>query len=116
MEQLLGLVLISFAVTSLVMVPFIDMLYALRRKYKKISHNALSSDTPIHNQLLKGKDIDTPVGGGIPIILVVVLLSAVITFYTNYTFTKDFSELVFTILSFGLIGFLDDGAKHKTYQ
>ncbi len=111
MEQLLGLVLISFAVTSLVMVPFIDLLYALRRKYKKISHNALSVDTPIHNHLLKGKDIDTPVGGGIPIILVVVLLSAIITFYTNYTFTKDFSVLVFTILSFGLIGFLDDGRK-----
>jgi phospho-N-acetylmuramoyl-pentapeptide-transferase len=111
MEQLLGLVLIAFAVTSLVMVPFIDVLYFLRRKYKKISHNALSSNTPIHNQLLKGKDIDTPVGGGIPVILVLVLLSTIITYFTNYRFTNDFFVLIFTILSFGLIGFLDDFRK-----
>jgi phospho-N-acetylmuramoyl-pentapeptide-transferase len=111
MEQLLGLVLISFAVTSLVMVPFIDLLYFLRRKYKTFSHNALTSDTPIHHQLLKGKDIDTPVGGGIPIILVLVLLSTVVTYFTHYSFTNDFFVLIVTLITFGFIGFLDDGRK-----
>lgn len=97
--------------TALVMVPFIDLLYFLRRKYKTFSHNALTSDTPIHHQLLKGKDIDTPVGGGIPIILVLVLLSTVVTYFTHYSFTNDFFVLIVTLLTFGFIGFLDDGRK-----
>ncbi len=108
MTELLGLILISFILTCLVIVPFINLLYFLKRKYKKISHNALTADTPIHHQLLKGKDIDTPVGGGIPIILVVIILSSVITFFPEYQFTKDFAILIFTLIAFGLIGFLDD--------
>ncbi len=35
MTQLLGLVLLSFAVTSIFMVPFIDLLFYLKRRFEK---------------------------------------------------------------------------------
>lgn len=117
MVQLLGLVLISFTLTALLLVPFIDFLFYLRRKYKRIEPSAQSQDTPIHNKLLHGKDIDTPVGGGWVIILVVVVLSSLVLFINQQRFliNKDYIDqlfiLIFTLLSFGFIGFLDDRRK-----
>lgn len=113
MAELLGLVLISFMLTSLSLVPFIDMLFYLRKKYKKPSKQAQSNDTPIHNKLLVGKDIDTPVGGGLVIILVLVVLTVLVLsiidrpFYQN----RELLILLFTLLSFGTVGFIDDFRK-----
>lgn len=112
MIELLGLVLISFAVTSFFMVPFIDLLFYLRRKYKKtIPKGYDDSHTPITNQLLKGKDVDTPVGGGILLIIVITILGASYAFVKNLIEPKDLYIIFFTFLSFGLIGFLDDVKK-----
>lgn len=108
MVQLLGLVLISFLITSFLLVPFIDLLYYLRRKYKKVGPVKKNIDTPIHNQLLQGKDSATPVGGGILILGVVVLLSMAMIAYFRFKLNPEIYVLIFTLLSFGLIGFIDD--------
>lgn len=122
MIQLLGLVLISFAFTAFLLVPFIDLLYFLRKRYqrslflyngknKKSTNSALSYNTPIHDQILKGKDIEVPVGGGLLIIPLLISISFLVLYFTDYSVTLEIYVLIFTLLSFGLIGLPDDMKK-----
>lgn len=109
MIELLGLILVSFFTTSFLLVPFIDMLFILRSKrlaeVNKVVEN--KSDTPIHDQLMK-KDFSTPVGGGILIIPVVIILT-ILTFvvikrpvdWATYT-------LFLSLILFGGLGLVDD--------
>lgn len=111
MAQLLGFVIISFFLTSFLLIPFIDFLFYLKHRKKinqKENDNAHNIDTPIHNQLLKGKDIDTPVGGGILLIVVMVLLNLGYAYFYRLRNPDEFYLLLMTILSFGFIGLLDD--------
>ncbi|MDO8638464.1 MAG: hypothetical protein Q7R43_02735 [Candidatus Daviesbacteria bacterium] len=115
MTSLLGLVLISFFITSIFMVPFIDFLFYLRRRYKKkIPKGYDDTKTPIHNQLLKGKDVDTPVGGGILLVALICILTLLFGKWTNSTGQNDLYILIYTLLAFGLIGLLDDLKKILT--
>jgi phospho-N-acetylmuramoyl-pentapeptide-transferase len=108
MEQILGLVLISFTLTALLIVPFIDFLFHLKSKYKIIDKKAISLDTPIHNHLLKDKDKDSPSGGGLIIIPVVVLLSTIILLFLGKGDLRELFILIFSLLAFGCIGLVDD--------
>lgn len=109
MIGLLGLILISFFITSFLLVPFIDFLFYLKRKNKtKKTESLKDNNTPIHNQLLAGKDVDTPVGGGILVIAVVVILTFLVYFFTHYPPNNETFVLIFTLLTFGFIGLLDD--------
>src|SRR3989338_2427349 len=111
MVQLLGLVLISFFTTSFLLIPFIDYLFILKNKQLKGSvRESVSADTPIHNLLLSGKDIAVPVGGGILLIGIITVLSTLAAFLLNLIKTELFI-LLFTLLSFGAIGFIDDVKK-----
>lgn len=113
MVELLGLVLLSFAVTSFFMVPFVDLLFYLRRRYKRtIPKGYNSSKTPIHNQLLAGKDVDTPVGGGILLLFVVMALSVIYAaFLGPWVSITDLYILLFSLMAFGFVGLLDDVKK-----
>lgn len=108
MIELLGLILLSFVMTSFFMVPFIDLLFFLKRKFEKIEPEKRSSEEyPIHSQLMKA-DETTPHGGGIPLILILILLSLI---YANFTSNKDINSLkilLFTLASFGCLGLIDD--------
>lgn len=108
MSPLLGLILVSFFITSFLLVPFIDLLFYLKRRFKRLDAKAQNDDTPIHNQLLSGKDVDTPVGGGILIIPVVVVLSVIVLLLTKHKINGQIITLIFTMVTFGLIGILDD--------
>lgn len=109
MIELLGLILVSFFTTSFLLVPFIDFLFYIRSKRLTQSHVGIknSSETPIHDKLMK-KDFFTPVGGGILIIPVVVLL----TLGTFAVFHRHLSwqiwTIFFTMISFGALGLVDD--------
>lgn len=106
MSNLLGLTLLSFIVTSIFLVPFIDLLFFLKRKFQRFETER-KSETPIHDQLMK-KDIKTPSGAGILLIAVLSLLSIL---YALFTPEEDFiklSILLFSLLSFGTLGALDD--------
>ena len=108
MTQLLGLVLLSFVVTSILMVPFIDFLFYLKRRFEKIQRkNKGGSETPIHDQLMKG-DIGTPSGGGILLILILVILSLGMFFFNRQVDKVSLGILLFTVVSFGSLGLADD--------
>lgn len=111
MIELLGLILVSFFMTSFLLVPFIDYLFYLKRGHKKAQIVSPDSSTPIHNIIQAGKDVNTPVGGGILVIVVVVVLTILTFFLTRYKINAQILILIFTILSFGFIGFLDDAKK-----
>lgn len=106
MTQLLGLVLLSFAITSVFMVPFIDFIFYLKHKFQNNLLEAKKSETPIHDKLMK-KDITTPSGGGILIIMILIILSLG---YGIFSFGDKASLkiLLFTLVSFGALGLVDD--------
>lgn len=107
MTQLLGLVLLSFAATSVCMVPFIDFLYYLKQRFEKQSEAVRKSETPIHDKLMKA-DIRTPSGGGILIIGILVLLSLGYWLFSPSVDKVSLRILIFTLISFGLLGLIDD--------
>ncbi len=107
MSQLLGLVLLSFAVASIFMVPFIDLLFYLKRRFETVQTEEKKSETPIHDQLMKG-DIGIPSGGGILLILILVILSIAYTFFSPSVDKVALKILLFTVISFGSLGLADD--------
>lgn len=107
MTQLLGLVLLSFIVTAVCMVPFIDLLFYLKKRFQKSIMTVKQSETPIHDILMKS-DIKTPSGGGVLIILILTLLSLSYGFISSSEDKISLKILLFTLISFGLLGFIDD--------
>ncbi len=109
MVELLGLILLSFFVTSFVLVPFIDLLFYLRSKSVQRSHVAAEagSSTPIHDRLMKN-DFFTPVGGGILIIPVVIALTISVFEFSGQPLTWPTFTIFFTMISFGVLGLVDD--------
>jgi len=107
MSQLLGLVLLSFAITSFCMVPFIDLLYLLKKRFQKKQVNLKNTETPIHDQLMKA-DIKTPSGGGILIILILIILSAGYGIVSGFTDKISLKILLLCLTSFGFLGLIDD--------
>lgn len=114
MVQLLGLLLISFSITALLLIPFINLLFSLRKKHKKELLTAADINTPIHNQVMIGKDQETPVGGGLLLIPIIVAIALIVFLYTKHVINIESYILVFTLLSFGYIGLFDDIKKILT--
>src|SRR3989344_3411434 len=107
MSQLLGLVLLSFITTSIFMVPFIDFLFYLKRRFEKSSEVIKKSETPIHDRLMKG-DETTPSGGGILLIIILVILSLGYAIFNSNVDAISLKILLFTLVSFGSLGLVDD--------
>lgn len=109
MSNLLGLILVSFVVTGVLMLPFIDALFWLKRKFEKknLDMTEVNVDLPIHNKIMK-HDIGTPSGGGVLLITVLLALS---TFIYSFFITPDYriiQILQITLVMFGSLGFMDD--------
>ncbi|MDO8515502.1 MAG: phospho-N-acetylmuramoyl-pentapeptide-transferase [bacterium] len=114
MAQILGLLLLSFFITSVLLVPFIDFLFKLRmnrtneNKRLDIQNNA----TPITAKLLSYKH-KRPIGGGILVVIVTGVLSlwayGLLGIQAN---TAELFILLFTMFSFGLLGLYDDIRKN----
>lgn len=107
MQELLGLVLVSFGVTAFLIVPFIDFLFFLKKKFEKGAPTEKKSETPIHDQLMKA-DEATPSGGGILLIMVLVTISLIAAWWIPLIELTPLKILIFTILSFGGLGLVDD--------
>lgn len=108
MTELLGLVLLSFVITSFFMVPFIDFLFYLKNKFERIAAEKRNSEQyPIHNKLMKA-DEGTPHGGGILLILVLTFLSLIYSNFNYFTDATTLKILLFTLLAFGSLGLIDD--------
>ncbi|MEK7581105.1 MAG: phospho-N-acetylmuramoyl-pentapeptide-transferase [Patescibacteria group bacterium] len=120
MVQTLGLVLLSFVIISVLLVPFINLLYKIRfqRQYQK-TRDMFEVRTPIFDKYHAHK-AGTPVGGGALIIFVVTLLYIFVTGLmpyfgiertSVYPFDKEVQILLYTFLSFGALGLYDDVRK-----
>ncbi len=107
MTQLLGLVLLSFITTSIFMVPFIDLLFYLKRRFERNIKELKKSETPIHDQLMKA-DENIPSGAGILLILILISLSMGYALFNPGADKVSLKILLFTLVSFGLLGIIDD--------
>lgn len=117
MAQILGLILFSFFVISILLVPYINLLYRIKFiRQKQKTKDMFDVRTPIFDRL-HGHKAGTPVGGGALIILVVTVLYLAITYLNPhmgisrtsvYPFKKEVEILLFTFLSFGALGLMDD--------
>lgn len=120
MVQILGLMLLSFFVISILLVPFINLLYQIKfQRQKQKTRDIFEIRTPIFDKLHAHKT-GTPLGGGALIIFVVTIiylltinLSPVLGLERTaiYPFQKEVQILMFTFLSFGLLGLYDDAKK-----
>lgn len=113
----LGFLLFSFIATSLLIVPFINLLYRLKfQRKKQTTTDFQNKRTPIFDKFHNYK-VGTPVGGGLLIIISVCILFLalfpVIKFSkifisVNYQIVKELIIIFFTFISFGLLGLYDD--------
>ncbi len=113
----LGLLIFSFVITSLLVVPFINLLYKLKLTRKK---EGPKKGKPLLFDKLHDIKAGTPVGGGILIILVVFTLFLFLFPYasrmgifirSSYDFKTELFIICFTFLSFGILGLFDDIVK-----
>lgn len=117
MVHILGFILFSFFVTSVLLVPFINLLYKIRfQRQKQKTVDIFEVRTPIFDKLHSHK-IGTPVGGGALIIFVVTILYVLVIslapllgfeMTANYPYKKEIQVMLFTFLAFGALGLYDD--------
>lgn len=112
MSVLLGLTLLSFFISMILLVPFIDFLYRIKlRRQNQITKDPFNKHTPLFDKFHKWK-VGTPIGGGILIILVTTVL-AMWSYGILSVPTKGWELFVifFSFVSFGLLGLYDDAKK-----
>lgn len=125
MPILLGIVIFAWVVTSALYVPFIELLYKWKfRRQAQKTLDVFNNHTPIFDSFHRGK-AGTPVGGGILIILVTSLLLPIflvlmryfwLPITSVYPFLNEVKIVLFTFISFGLLGLLDDVKKTFTWR
>src|SRR5687767_11719136 len=112
MAQLLGLVIMSFFITGVLLVPFIDFLYKVKlQRQKQVTKDMFNKRTPTFDKFNSWK-VGTPFGGGILIIFVVTIL----TLWSYGVFGVNVKPwelfvLLFSFIGFGLLGLYDDVRK-----
>ena len=123
---LLSVLILSFILTSIAIVPFIDLLYRLKfQRAQQDTRDAFGKLTPIFNKFHE-KKAGVPVSGGLLVIGVVSVLFALllpliqrfgITVTTNYRdIQSEINVLFFTFLSFGVLGLYDDIKKFFKFK
>ncbi|MCX8009052.1 MAG: phospho-N-acetylmuramoyl-pentapeptide-transferase [Patescibacteria group bacterium] len=120
MVFLLGVLLFSYFFTSILYIPFIKLLYKLKlRRQRQKTVDIFHNRTPIFDKFHANK-AGTPVGGGILIIVFVTIMLPVILKLMEYfwipvtsvyPFATEVKILLFTFVSFGLLGLIDDVKK-----
>lgn len=113
----LGILIFSFFITAILVVPFINILYRLKLTRRKEAPK--KGKVPLFDKLHDIK-AGTPVGGGTLIIFVVSSLFLMLFPFashmgvyveSSYDFNTEVFILLFTFLSFGLLGLSDDLVK-----
>lgn len=113
----LGLVIFSFLISSVLIVPFINLLYKLHftRRVEAPKRGKIPLFDKMHD-----KKAGTPIGGGILLISVVCVLFAVlfpiashlgVYIRTAYNLRWELIVIFFTFISFGILGLSDDFLK-----
>lgn len=112
MAQLLGLIILSLFISSILIIPFIDFLYKLKfQRQNQITKDMFDKRTKVFDRY-HGWKAGTPFGGGILIILVTTILT--LWAYGIFGIPLKLWELfvlLFSFISFGLLGLYDDVKK-----
>lgn len=112
---------ISFVIHAVLIIPFINFLYSIKaQRADQKTKDAFNKSTPIFDKFNKHK-AGTPVGGGLLIITVTMFLFLFVLFLfvsfnqpirTNFpSIAGEILILLFTFMSFGLLGVYDDLTK-----
>lgn len=112
MAQLLGFSLLSLVITGILIIPFIDFLYKIKlRRQKQSTVDLFNKPTPLFDKF-NGWKVGTPFGGGLLIIVVSSILFlwsfGILNIKINFW---ELFVILFTFISFGLLGLYDDGKK-----
>jgi len=121
----LGLLIFSFLITGVLVVPFINLLYKIKftRKIQN-TKDAQGNRTKIFDKFHNIK-AGTPVGGGFLIILVTFFLYLLLFPLVSYMgahvtvafqIKEELNILFFTFISFGLLGLYDDIMKFFGFE
>ncbi|MBI3342877.1 phospho-N-acetylmuramoyl-pentapeptide-transferase [Candidatus Gottesmanbacteria bacterium] len=120
MILLLGVLLFSWLTHSILYIPFIRLLYTWRfQRLAQKTRDAFEKRTPIFDKLHKNK-VGTPVGGGLLIIALTTVLFPLVMLILYYFWVpitavyaigSEIKILLFTFVSFGLLGLVDDMKK-----
>src|SRR3989344_7186044 len=106
----LGLIIFSFLINSVLIVPFIDLLYKLKLTRRKEAPN--TGKIPLFDKL-HDKKAGTPVGGGILLIFIVLTIFTFIFplashmgvyIRSSFNFNTELFIIYFTLISFGVLG------------
>lgn len=109
MAQLLGLIILSFFITGILLIPFIDFLYKIKlRRQKQVTKDVFNKRTPLFDKFHTWK-VGTPFGGGILIIFV----SSILTLWSYGVFSIEVKAwelfvILFSFIGFGILGLYDD--------
>jgi phospho-N-acetylmuramoyl-pentapeptide-transferase len=103
MYKLFGILLLSLLFTSILIVPFINLLYNLRFRQKHVRTVNAKGQRAMHQW-----KVGTPIGGGILVIISLVLFSALFYFLTDYMINWTTLILLLTLTLFGALGLYDD--------
>lgn len=107
MYKLFGILLFSLIFTGALAIPFIDLLYQLKLREKRVRTPPKRATTPGVSQL-HGWKVGTPVGGGILIIISTIIFSLVFYGVTNFAINWTSLILFISLIGFGGLGFYDD--------
>lgn len=120
MGFLLGVLLFSWLLGSILYIPFIQLLYRWRfQRLHQKTRDAFDQRTPIFDKFHKSK-AGTPVGGGLLIIALTTILFPLILIIMKYFWIpitsvypirSEIKIMLFSFVSFGLLGLLDDVKK-----
>lgn len=112
MSLLLGLVILSFFITAILLVPFIDFLYKVKLQRRLQETKDPFNKRTFYFDKFNSWKVGTPFGGGILIILVVSILTmwAYGIFSTQLNFWTV-GVIIITFVGFGLLGLYDDCKK-----
>lgn len=113
----LGLLLFSFLITAFLVVPFINLLYKLKF-YRRVQKTTdLEGKRTMVFDKFNNIKAGTPVGGGLLVIAATVVLFVFLyniiclagaQIVTSYPIKDEVNILLFTFISFGLLGLYDD--------
>lgn len=116
----LGFLIFSFVTSSVLIVPFINLLYKIKfTRADQKTKDPFDKPTPIFDKFHQHKK-GTPVGGGFLIITVVTILFSIlfplmkylgINITNVYPISDEINVIFFTFISFGLLGLYDDVMK-----
>ena len=121
MQLYLGVLIFSFAVTAVLIVPFIDFLYKKKLVRKEEKREARELATPELAVIRAKHDLKagTPTGLGVLLVIVITVLFALLfpilklprvnlTLLSGYALNREIAVIFLTFVGFALIGLYDD--------